>query len=207
VQLVCATHPQSDAIARCVRCGLHLCDDCRTLDGVRNFCSRCRSLARAQTVATAAAAAAVAVPADAAGRVEVPAVARRPTPRSPFLAAALSLVPGLGQAYAGRLLRGAAFFGSTLLLREAPFSSPLLLAYVYALNLFDAWRVAQARTDAANGKTTASRGDDVVFLLVGVAVLAVSFMQLGGFIAAPNRTLLPLAAVAAGLVVAHETRR
>lgn len=208
MQLVCATHPQSDAIARCVRCGLHLCDECRTLDGVRNFCARCRTLARADAMRAQSAAIAIAgVPGDVAARVEVPAIARRPTPRSPFLAAALSLVPGLGQAYAGRLLRGAAFFGSTLLLREAPFSSPLLLAYVYALNLFDAWRVAQVRKDAANGKAAASRGDDIVFLLVGVGVLAVSFMQLGGLIAAPNRTLLPLAAVAVGLVVAHETRR
>jgi hypothetical protein len=200
VQLVCATHPQSDAVARCVRCGLHLCDECRTLDGVRNFCLRCRSLVHA-------AASGAAVAAVGAARIEVPALPRRPTSRSPFLAAALSLVPGLGQAYAGRLVRGAAFFGSTLLLREAPFSSPLLLAYVYALNLFDAWRVAQVRKDAANGKPAASRGDDVVFLLVGVGVLALSFMQLGGFIATPNRTLLPLAAVAVGLVVAHETRR
>jgi hypothetical protein len=200
VQLVCATHPQSAAVARCVRCGLHLCDGCRTLEGVRNFCLRCRSAARAAAVSVAA-------PIAAAARVEVATARRRPTPRSPLLAASLSLVPGLGQAYAGRLLRGAAFFAATLFLREAPFASPLLLAYVYALNLFDAWRVAQARTDAANGKSTATRFDDVVFLLVGVGVLALSFMQLGGFLAAPNRTLLPLAAIAVGMVVAHETRR
>jgi hypothetical protein len=198
VQLVCAAHPQSEAIARCVRCGLHLCGYCRTLDGARNFCVPCRSAARAV---------AAAVPVVAAAHVEIPAVARRPTPRSPLLAAALSLVPGLGQVYAGRLVRGAAFFASTLLLREAPFASPLLLAYVYALNLFDAWRVAQARTDAANGKSSTSRADDVVFLLLGIGVLALSFMQLGGFIVAPGRMLLPLAAIAVGLVVAHETRR
>ena len=198
MQLVCATHPQSDAIARCVRCGLHLCDGCRTLDGVRNFCLRCRSTARA---------AAVAVPIAEGARIVVATAPRRPTPRSPLLASALSLVPGLGQVYAGRLLRGAAFFASTLFLREAPFASPLLLAYVYALNLFDAWRVAQVRSDAASGKTTSTRFDDAAFLLLGVGVLALSFMQLGGFVVTPNRTLLPLAAVAVGLVVAHETRR
>jgi len=196
VQLVCATHPTFEAVARCVRCGLHLCGDCRSLDGVRNYCSRCR----AQMLATAAAT-------PSSKRVEVPRSAARPTTRSPFLAAALSLVPGLGQAYSGRLLRGGLFFGSTLLLREAPFASPLLIAYVYVLNLFDAWRVAQSRKDAAEGKSATTRVDDSVFLLLGLGVLVVSFVQLGGVIATPNSTLLPLAAVAAGLVVAHETRR
>ena len=196
MQLVCATHPSFDAVARCVRCGLHLCEDCRSLDGVRNFCSRCR----AQTLAAAASAPLV-------PRIEVARVASRPTPRSPFLAAALSLVPGLGQAYAGRLFRGGAFFGSVLALREAAFASPLLIAYVYVLNLFDAWRVAQVRSDASAGKATSARVDDSIFLLLGLGVLAVSFVQLGGVVATPNRTLLPLAAIAASLVVAHETRR
>jgi hypothetical protein len=196
VQLVCATHPSFDAVARCVRCGLHLCDDCRSLDGVRNYCSRCR----AQTLAAAASA-------PAAKRIEIARVAPRPTPRSPFLAASLSLVPGLGQAYAGRLIRGGAFFASVLALREAPFASPLLIAYVYVLNLFDAWRVAQVRRDASAGKATSARVDDSIFLLLGLGVLAVSFVQLGGVVATPNRTLLPLAAIAASLVVAHETRR
>ena len=77
----------------------------------------------------------------------------------------------------------------------------------YARSLFDAWRVAQARADAANGKAASSRADDAVFLLLGIGVLALSFMQLGGFVVAPSRTLLPLAAIAVGLVVAHETRR
>jgi len=196
VQLVCATHPSFDAVARCVRCGLHLCEDCRSLDGVRNYCSRCR----AQTLAAAASAPPL-------PRIEISRVAPRPTPRSPFLAASLSLVPGLGQAYAGRLIRGGAFFASVLALREAPFASPLLIAYVYVLNLFDAWRVAQVRRDASAGKATSARVDDSIFLLLGLGVLAVSFVQLGGVVATPNRTLLPLAAVAASLVVAHETRR
>jgi len=196
VQLVCATHPNFDAVARCVRCGLHLCDDCRSLDGVRNYCSRCR----AQTLAAA-------VSAPAGRRIEVGRVAPRPTPRSPFLAAALSLVPGLGQAYAGRLIRGGAFFASVLALREADFASPLLVAYVYVLNLFDAWRVAQSRKDSAEGKPAGARIDDSIFLLLGLGVIAVSFVQLGGVVATPNRTLLPLAAIAASLVVAHETRR
>lgn len=195
MQLVCATHPSFDAVARCVRCGLHLCEDCRSLDGVRNYCSRCRAL----TLAAAAT--------SPAKRIEISNVAPRPTPRSPFLAASLSLVPGLGQAYAGRLLRGGAFFGSVLALREAAFASPLLIAYVYVLNLFDAWRVAQVRRDASAGKATSARVDDSIFLLLGLGVLAVSFVQLGGVVATPNRTLLPLAAIAASLVVAHETRR
>jgi hypothetical protein len=196
VQLVCATHPQSDAVARCVHCGLHLCDDCRTLEGVRNFCERCSAQRRA-----------VADVATAAARLEVPTLPRPRTPRSPFLAAALSLVPGLGQAYAGRIVRGAAFFGSVALLRQAPFASPLLVAFIYVLNLFDAWRVAQLRSDAAAGRPPAARLDDVVFLLLGLGVLAAQLVEVGGLMAAPGRTLLPLAAVATGLVVAHETRR
>jgi len=200
VQLVCATHPQLDAIARCVRCGLHLCSDCRSLEGVRNFCARCSAIAHASAVVAPAQEAT-------AGGVEVPRSAPMRTPRSPFLAAALSVVPGLGQAYAGRIVRGAAFFGSTLLLREAPFASPLLVAYVYVLNLFDAWRVAQIRRDAAAARPPAARFDDTVFLLLGLGVLATSFVQLGGLMATPDRTLLPLAGVATALVVAHETRR
>ena len=116
-------------------------------------------------------------------------------------------MPGLGQAYAGRLIRGGAFFASVLALREADFASPLLVAYVYVLNLFDAWRVAQSRKDSAEGKPAAARIDDSIFLLLGLGVIAVSFVQLGGVVATPNRTLLPLAAIAASLVVAHETRR
>jgi len=194
--LVCAAHPNAEAIARCVHCGLHLCGGCRTLDGVRNFCSSCRAgFRRATPVAFAAA-------------VEVPPLSSAPvTPRSPWLAAFLSLVPGLGQAYAGRVARGALVFGAAIGLRHAPWLSPLLGGFLYVFNLYDAWRLAQNRSEGFVRGTAPVRFDDVLFLVLGLGVVAMAILSFGGFFAVPNRALLPLAAVAATLLVAHETRR
>jgi hypothetical protein len=47
----------------------------------------------------------------------------------------------------------------------------------------------------------------VLFLVVGLATVAMALLSYGGFFAVPSHTLLPLAAVAATLLVAHETRR
>jgi hypothetical protein len=196
VILVCAAHPTAEAVARCVNCGLHLCGGCRTLEGVRNFCARCRADLRRVTPVTYAAA------------VEIPAVAPAPlAPRSPWLAAFLSLVPGLGQAYSGRVVRGALVFASAMGLRAAPWLPPLLGGFLYVFNLFDAYRLAQNRSEGFPRGHAPTRFDDVLFLVVGLATVAMALLSYGGFFAVPSHTLLPLAAVAATLLVAHETRR
>ncbi|MSR47071.1 MAG: hypothetical protein EXS13_08400 [Planctomycetes bacterium] len=196
---VCATHPAVEAIARCVRCGLHLCPSCRALDGVRNFCVSCRSTLHPEpAVFVTAAGAAVAVPVDG--------VAPRAHARSRWLAAALSIVPGLGQAYTGRVMRGAGLFGAALMLRDAPFMTPLLGAYLYVFGLFDAFRCAETGKGVAVS-TGGARADDVLFLLIGLGVIAITLTTHGGFAAAPRELLVPLGGIAASLLLAHETRR
>jgi hypothetical protein len=200
VTLVCAAHPSVDAIARCVRCGVHLCERCRSLDGVRNLCSSCVDAPTAARSGSGFVAA-----------VEVPSVqdarAAAISPRSPWLAAFLSLVPGLGQAYAGRVMRGGAAFAAALSLRFAPWMTPALAAFLYVFNLFDAYRLAQNRSEGHAQGRAPTRTDDTLFLVVGLGVVALSLLERGGLFSVPSRTLLPLCGVAAGLLVAHETRR
>lgn len=207
--LVCATHPDVEALARCVRCGLHLCDRCRSFEGVRNFCRNCHEQTHPQRTAGPMAAAhptGVAASAALGSATAVASVAPQRRARSRWLAAVLSLVPGLGQAYAGRLGRGVLCFAGALLLRDAPFMTPLLGAYLYAFGLFDAFRCAEATTlsPAEAGK---ARGDDVAFLLAGLLAVVTAVVSRGGFATAPPDQLVPLAALATGLVIAHETRR
>ena len=109
-------------------------------------------------------------------------------------------VPGLGQLYAGRLLRGGLVFGSCIALRHAPWMTPLLFAFTYVFNLFDAYRLAQPRE-------VATRFDDTLFLLIGIGTAALTLLQHGGFFGAQRETLLPLAGYATALLIAHETRR
>ncbi|MBM4016565.1 MAG: hypothetical protein FJ293_16590 [Planctomycetes bacterium] len=201
---VCATHPNVDATARCIRCGLHLCAGCRSLDGVRNYCVPCRQSMRADADASMTAAAVAASGAGIAVAVDRTAPAARQ--RSPWLAASLSIVPGLGQAYTGRVLRGAGSFGAALLLRDAPFMTPLLGAFLYVFGMFDAFRCAEAGSaDAAAARK--GRIDDVLFLLAGLLVLAATLAGHGGVAAAPRELLLPVGAIGAALLFAHESRR
>lgn len=193
MDFVCATHPQAEAIARCTRCGVHLCASCRTLDGLRNVCGACRDALR-PVVATAGPVA-IAVDSAAAPRSE----------RSAWLAATLSLIPGLGQAYAGRVLRGGALFAAAMALRDAPFMTPLLGSYLYAFILFDAFRCAETRN--AGPAAAHSRLGDGFVLAAGLAVIVVTLAGHGGFAAAPRELLVPLGALAASLLFAHETRR
>jgi hypothetical protein len=70
-------------------------------------------------------------------------------PKSPGLAAFLSLFPGLGQVYNGQLARAFAFFfawvGSIYLTangHEFPFA--FVIPFVYLFNMIDAWKGANA---------------------------------------------------------------
>jgi hypothetical protein len=173
---------------------------------VRNYCSPCRRAASGVAATTHPAAhprAGAATPGAATLVSDAPLVARR---KSPWLAATLSIVPGLGQAYAGRVLRGAGCFGASLLLRDAPFMSALLSAFLYVYGMFDAFRCAEAR-DPDAVSVTKGRVDDLLFLLAGLVVLAATLVGHGGLAAAPRELLLPIGAIGAGLLFAHESRR
>ena len=85
--------------------------------------------------------------------------------------------------------------------------TPLLASFLYVFNLFDAWRLAQNRSEGHSRGRAPVRADDVIFLVVGLGCLAVTMFERGGFFAAPSHAFLPLAAIAATILVAHETRR
>jgi hypothetical protein len=70
-------------------------------------------------------------------------------PKSPGLAAFLSLFPGLGQVYNGRIARAVLFFfgfvGSIYLTSEGhPFPFAFAIGFVYLWNMIDAWKGANA---------------------------------------------------------------
>src|SRR6516165_3312536 len=108
-----------------------------------------------------------------------------PTKRSPWVAAALSLVStGLGHVYCGRIVRGLALFCASLLfaplaygLALVPASTPVLVALIVAfvavvgLYLFaaaDAWRLARA---SRGSFTPRDYNSPVVYLLLGLVGL------------------------------------
>jgi Domain of unknown function (DUF5668) len=81
-------------------------------------------------------------------------------PKSPGLAALLSLFPGLGQVYNGRIARAFVFFfawvGSIYLTstgHEFPFA--FVIPFVYLFNIIDAWKGAHA----ANTRFLGGRSD------------------------------------------------
>jgi TM2 domain-containing membrane protein YozV len=81
-------------------------------------------------------------------------------PKSPGLAAFLSLFPGLGQIYNGRIARAFVFFfawvGSIYLTasgHEFPFA--FVIPFVYLFNIIDAWKGAHA----ANARFLGGRSD------------------------------------------------
>ena len=209
--------------ARCVTCGLHLCGSCRTKLGVQNFCFSCNHRLKSQAPPPPPPSPNPAKVVARARVMERPKTTSRqkarpaPTPRSPLLASVLSVVPGLGQMYAGRFLRGVCFFGSALLLHEA--AVPLLLgSFLFVFNLWDAYRVAQLRnrpvdgehaqgSDKAAKELRRDKVDDGLMTLTGLGVLGVTFWQMGGLMHPSPESILPLALIAAALVFAQETRK
>jgi TM2 domain-containing membrane protein YozV len=81
-------------------------------------------------------------------------------PKSPGLAACLSLFPGLGQVYNGRIARAFVFFFSwvgaiylTASGHEFPFA--FVIPFVYLFNIIDAWKGA----NAANARFLGGRSE------------------------------------------------
>ena len=206
VNLICAAHPDAAAVARCVSCGHHLCGSCRHKLGVRNFCRACRDARTAPYGSRPKAAPAAAAAAAAGSRVATEQPVRTVRRKSPLLASVLSVVPGLGQFYAGRFVRGLVFFATAGALADAAFLTPMLAAFLWVFNLYDAFRLAENRNErTASGKVT-ERADDNLFSLVGLAVLAVSFLQSGGMQHGDPATAVPFLAVATGLWLAKQSR-
>lgn len=213
MRLICTQHLEADAVARCVACGDHLCRDCRTRIGVRNYCKSCQS---GQRVARSFATPAPAHPAAVAGihvasgteaTAAATALARRRR-KSPTIAAALSLLPGLGQAYSGSILRGVLFFVAFQALRDWSGLTPLVGYFLYTFNLWDAYRLTEKRTTVQNGGTVRKldRFEEGLVTLTGLGVVGYTLLQMGGLAAATSAAVVPLAAVAAGLLIAQETR-
>ena len=218
MKVICASHPTLDAIARCVTCGIHLCEGCRTRLGVQNFCRSCREHLKLRTVPSKPATPPPATKACFKSRCKAPAMkaaaekpAKKLSGRSPFLASALSVIPGLGQLYTGRFLRGLIFFCGGLALHES--GAPALLAlFLYVFNLWDAYRLAALRNRSIDPEPVSDkelkrdRFDDGLFTLTGLGVLAYTFLEMGGLNGNVAEHLVPLAGVAVALLVAQETR-
>lgn len=125
MDLICVRHEQRPAKARCVECGNHLCGECRLKVGGRYFCRPC-------------------VPESLRSKV--------PGRRSPAFASVLSVVPGLGQMYGGRFLRGLVFLGSAGLVAANADAIPQPLPlFLWVFNLFDALCVAHERNARKTG--------------------------------------------------------
>jgi hypothetical protein len=105
-------------------------------------------------------------------------------PKSPGLAAFLSLFPGLGQVYNGHIARAFAFFfafvGSIYLTssgHEFPFA--FVIPFVYLYNMIDAWKGANAinqrflggRVDADEGTSVESPVWGATLAVFGVLIL------------------------------------
>jgi TM2 domain-containing membrane protein YozV len=105
-------------------------------------------------------------------------------PKSPGLAAFLSLFPGLGQVYNGQIARAFAFFfawvGSIYLTstgHEFPFA--FVIPFVYLYNMIDAWKGAAAinqrflggRSEGEEGATLDSPVWGALLVVFGVLIL------------------------------------
>ena len=99
-------------------------------------------------------------------------------PKSPGLAAFLSLFPGLGQVYNGQIARAFTFFfswvGSIYLTatgHEFPFA--FVIPFVYLYNIIDAWKGASAANQRFLGGAADSEPDTGVESPVWGSLLAV----------------------------------
>lgn len=130
-------------------------------------------------------------------------------PKSPGLAAFLSLFPGLGQIYNGQLARAFGFFfawvGSIYLTangHEFPFA--FVIPFVYLFNMIDAWKSANAlnqrflggRSEADEGTTIESPVWGALLAVFGVLIL---FNNLGWLDLERLAQWWPLLLIAVGL--------
>jgi len=105
-------------------------------------------------------------------------------PKSPGLAAFLSLLPGLGQVYNGQIARAFVFFfafvGSIYLTgtgHEFPFA--FMIPFVFFFNMIDAWKGATAINNRfLGGKADAVDADTVESPVWGGTLIAIGLLVL-----------------------------
>lgn len=176
MDLVCVHHASAPARARCVECGSLLCGECRAKLGGRNYCRPC-----------------------------VPESLKRKLPgrRSPLFASILSIVPGLGQMFAGEKLRGLVFGASALALANLDsMPPPTVLAFLYAFNLFDAYSLAHERNARVMGQSlsASARRQRMLF---GILAGATATVGIANQTFAPEISVDALWPVALGLYAVH----
>jgi hypothetical protein len=183
----CANHEQAPATAVCAACGRALCADCTIRVQGRVTCKTClesQELERAK---------------------------RAPMQKSPALAAALSLMPGLGQVYVGYYLAGFINVLVVALLINVtahihgegpqPFLG-LFLSFFWLFNMFDAARRATlynryiAGTREVTPPTDSPLVGGIILLIIGILLtLAITFDIRLAFL----ETIWPLILVAAAV--------
>ncbi|MCG6924251.1 MAG: DUF5668 domain-containing protein [Acidobacteria bacterium] len=109
----------------------------------------------------------------------------RQLPKSPGLAAFLSLFPGLGQVYNGQIARAFVFFfafvGSIYLTasgHEFPFA--FVIPFVYLFNIIDAWKGSNTINQRFLGgdRVDAAEEDSVESPLWGISLVAIGLLVL-----------------------------
>jgi hypothetical protein len=117
-----------------------------------------------------------------------------PRRKSPFLAAMLSVIPGVGQLYIGYYMRGFATAASflTAMATGAAINgvlSPVLVlcgVFIWVFNLIDAGRMAALYNHAAVGSGVLEKPEDFRFPKVGGPILGGVALLLFGGIALSN---------------------
>ncbi|MGE5590055.1 MAG: hypothetical protein ACM3ZA_05505 [Bacillota bacterium] len=141
----CVNHPDREAADPCALCGQPLCEECAVSLPGGSYCRDCLQEAVAQETASPSDAGAAAGPVAASaldGGDQAP--PRRVSPKSPFLAFVLSLVPGVGHMYLELMRRGLSFtvifFGAVTL--SVVLQTGELMAFlgpvIYFYSIFDA---------------------------------------------------------------------
>jgi hypothetical protein len=124
----CIIHAANEAVDVCRVCGKPICAVCGTDSQDRFICERCERREPPEPG-----------PARTAAAPSPPIAPRRH--RSPVVAALLSFLPGLGQAYNGDYLKALVFFSCLTLLLSAADRAPTLRGFAVLLLL---WQIYEA---------------------------------------------------------------
>ena len=117
-----------------------------------------------------------------------------PRRKSPFLAAALAVIPGVGQLYIGYYVRGmvsaAAFLSAVMLAGAGPGAlSPMFgmsAVFIWVFNIIDAGRMAALYNHAAAGNQVSKMPEDFKLPKVGGSISGGIALLLFGGIALSN---------------------
>ena len=117
-----------------------------------------------------------------------------PRRKSPFLAAVLSIIPGVGQIYIGYYVRGfltaAIFlfvvFTSAAMARELGPPLAMTAVFIWVFNLIDAGRMAALYNHAAAGSDTIEMPSDLKLPKLGGSIMGGLILLIFGGIALSN---------------------